>query len=327
VTRIESKSRSDQTAGWQSPPIPSATDRFNIFAKILALCGRKSANSAAALWVGGALVVLAGALSYGASMRSLVGRWWGDPDYLHGFLVPVFACFLLWFRRDMLRSLTPRGSNWGLILVGVAASMKWASAYYYYELLDPASVIPCLAGLTLFVGGWRVLYWAAPSIAFLVFMIPLPGFVATLMGHPLQRVATVASTYMIQTVGVPAVAEGNVISLGETQIGVAEACNGLRNMMLFIAVASAVACTMKRSWFEKIIVVVSAAPIAVIANVVRITATAVLHSMSHHHLADTTYHDLAAWFMMPLAVVLLWLELAMLRRIFVPAPVDAESRA
>jgi exosortase/archaeosortase family protein len=91
-------------------------------------------------------------------------------------------------------------------------------------------------------------------------------------------------------------------------------------MMLFIAVCTAVAFVIERSRVEKVIILLSAAPIAVIANLVRITVTAVLHSMSHHELANTTYHDLAGWFMMPLAVVLLWGELAVLRRIFIVAP-------
>jgi exosortase len=268
---------------------------------------------------GWALLAITAVVSFWGASTHLVAQWWNDPDYLHGFLVPVFAGYLLWQRRDMLTGLSPRGSWWGLALIALAGAMRCASAYYYYELLDPAAMIPCLAGLALFVGGWKALRWAGPSIAFLAFMIPLPGFVATLLGYPLQRTATIASTYMIQTVGVPAVAEGNVIYLGDSQIGVAEACNGLRNMMLFLAVGTAVALSVKRSPIEKAIIVLSSAPIAVIANVVRITATGVLHSLSHHELADTTYHDLAGWFMMPLAVLLLWGELALLRRIFVPA--------
>jgi exosortase len=273
------------------------------------------------------LLCFAAVFSYAACLAGLAGRWWSDPDYLHGFLVPIFAAYLLWSRREMFRGLQSQGSRWGLALLGICAAMRWASAYYYYELLDPASLIPGLAGLVLFLGGWKVLRWSAPSIAMLVFMIPLPGFLATLMAHPLQRMATIASTYMIQTVGVPAVAEGNVISLGDSQIGVAEACNGLRNMMLFIAVCSALAFMMKRPLLERAIIMLSAVPIALIANLVRITATAVLHSMSHHDLANTTYHDLAGWFMMPLAVVLLWVELAILRRVFVAAPTSGPLRA
>jgi hypothetical protein len=59
-----------------------------------------------------------------------------------------------------------------------------------------------------------------------------------------------------------------------------------------------------------------------IANIVRITATALLHEMARHDLATTLYHDLAAWFMMPIAVVLLWVELAILKRIFVSVAAD-----
>jgi exosortase len=276
-----------------------------------------------AAWAFFAVVVV---VSFYACLVGLAERWWYDPDYLHGFLVPIFAVYLLWHRRDTLKGVQPKGSAWGLGLIAICGAMRCVSAYYYYELLDPASLIPGLAGLALYIGGWKVLRWAGPSIAFLAFMIPLPGFVATLMGHPLQRLATIASTYVIQTVGVPAVAEGNKILLRDSQIGVAEACNGLRNMMLFLAICSAVALMMRRPLIEKVIIVLSAAPIAVIANVVRITATAILHSMSQHNLADTTYHDLAAWFMMPLAVILLWIELAILRRIFVAAPASGPLR-
>jgi exosortase len=305
----------------QTPKLPGLMrGGLQNIAGALRVSGRDGQQISAAQLSGWIFLGGAVAVTYAGCMAGLVGRWWNDPDYLHGFLVPVFAGFLLWYRREMLRGTRPKGSRWGLALLGISAAMRWVSAYFYYQLLDPASLVPALAGLVLFVGGWRILRWAAPSIAMLVFMIPLPGFLASLMSHPLQRLATIASTYMIQTVGVPAVADGNVITLGDSQIGVAEACNGLRNMMLFIAVCSAAACVMKRSLLEKVIVVLSAAPIAVIANLVRITATAVLHSMSHHEIANITYHDLAGWFMMPLAVVLLWIELAILRRIFVPAP-------
>ena len=277
--------------------------------------------------LGWIVLCLAAAVAYANCLGVLAVRWWDDPDYLHGFLVPLFSGYLLWHRREMLVGVQPKGSLWGLALLGISAAMRWIGAYGFYDLLDPASLVPGAAGVVLFLGGWQVLRWAGPSIAMLVFMVPLPGFLATLLAHPLQRVATTASTYLIQTIGVPAVADGNIISLGDSQIGVAEACNGLRNMMLFIAVCTAVALTLKRTWAEKLIIVLSAAPIAVIANLIRITVAAILHSFSHHDLANTTFHDLAGWFMMPLAVVLLWMELALLRRIFVVVPESEPLRA
>jgi exosortase len=151
-------------------------------------------------------------------------------------------------------------------------------------------------------------------------MIPLPGFVANLMGGPLQRLATIGSTYVIQTLGISAVAEGNVISLSDSTIGVAEVCNGLRNMMLFLAVCVGLVFISERTVIEKVIIVLSAAVIALLANIVRIAATAVLHETVSHHAATTLYHDLAGWFMMPLAVVFLWLELAYLNHVFVREP-------
>ena len=158
-------------------------------------------------------------------------------------------------------------------------------------------------------------------------MVPLPGFLANLMGGPLQRLATVASTFLIQTIGISAVAEGNVISLADSQIGVAEACNGLRNMMLFLTVCVGFVFISRRSATEKVIIVLSSAVIALLANVVRIAITAILHQTVSHQAATTLYHDLAGWFMMPLAVVFLWLELAYLNRIFVRQTTDDASAA
>ena len=251
-------------------------------------------------------------------MVTLVRRWCGDSDYTYGFLVPVFAGVLLWHRREMLQGVEYQGSFWGLLLLAVAGAMRIASAYYYFELLDPASLIPCLAGIALFAGGWKAVNWAWPAIAFLIFMIPLPGFLADLMGGPLRELATAGSTFVIQTLGIPSVAEGNVIMLSDSQVGVAEACNGLRNMMMFMAMCVGFAAVSRRTPIEKVIIIVSSVVLALSANVVRIAATAILHSMASHQAATTFYHDLAGGFMIPLAAVFLWLELAYLDRVFLP---------
>jgi len=265
---------------------------------------------------------LAGLLvwSYWAPLASLAGRWWRESDYLHCFLIIPFAAYLLWFRADMIRGRALKGSWWGLAFLGVCALMRWGSAYFYYALMDPMSLVPCLAGLTLFLGGWRALWWAWPSVVILAFMVPLPGFASGILSHPLQRVGTIASTYLIQTIGIPAVARGNVIGLSEADIGVVEACSGLRMMMLFVTVCFAAALVMDRSRIEKMIIVLSAAPIAVLANVARITTTAMLHEWASHDVADVVFHDLAGWFMMPLAVMLLWGEMWLFSHALVDPP-------
>ena len=277
-------------------------------------------------WVGWVLVSGVLVWAYGSRMVMLVSRWWNEPDYSYGFLVPVFAVALLWSRRQMMESFVPKGSWWGLAFFALAALMRWASAYFYFELVDTVSLVPCLAGVVLFVGGWRALRWAGPSIVFLVFMVPAPGPVAGLLSHPLQRIGTIASTYILQTCGIPAVAQGNVILLTEGELGVADACSGLRMMMLFFTVWVGAVLLMKLALWEKVLILFSAVPIAVVANVVRITATGILYETAGAELAEAVYHDLAGWFMMPLAVVLLWGEMSIISRLYSAPKPKRDSR-
>ncbi|MHB8866411.1 MAG: exosortase/archaeosortase family protein [Pirellulaceae bacterium] len=259
-----------------------------------------------------ALIVAVLVWSYGSAMWYLVERWWNEPDYTYGFLVPLFAGYLLWHRREMVQAIRYRGSWWGWVLIAIAAVMRWGSVYLFLKLPDPASLIPCLAGVVLVIGGWAALRWSWPALFFLGFMVPLPGQVAGILSHPLQRVGAIVSTAIIQTLGIPSVARGNIIVLPETELGIAEACNGLPMMMLFFAICVAAVFLSNRSWIEKLIILASAAPIAVLANVIRIAGTAKLYQVGGVELGNKFFHDLAGWFMMPLAVLLLWALLWML---------------
>ncbi len=261
--------------------------------------------------------------AYGASMAGLVHRWWTEPDYVYGFLVIPFSVALLWLRRERFPQ-NPRGSLWGLAFFGLTTLMRFASAYYQYGLIDPLSLVPCLAGVTVLALGWQGLRWAWPSIVYLVFMVPLPGFLASLLSQPLQNLGASVSAYFLQTLSIPASARGMVISLSHSELGVEEACSGLKMLMLFLAVCTAAALVMHRDPWQRVILVLSSAPIAVIANVLRITITGVLYETTGPQWADIVFHDLAGWLMMPLAVILSWLEMALLAMLFQPAE-DWES--
>jgi exosortase len=258
---------------------------------------------------------------YWPTVAEMVHRWSTDPRYAHGYLVPVFAVVLLWLRRQRLAGFTLRPSLGGLALIGVALALRLAGAYFYFGWLEAASLLPALAGLCVLVGGWRSLRWSWPAIAFLIFMVPLPFRLEGALAYPLQRVATKASTYALQTLGFPALAEGNVILLDDVEIGVVEACSGLSMLFTFFAMAIGVVLVIRTPWLDKILIVASAIPIALLMNVIRITVTGVLHETVGSRVANLVFHDLAGWLMMPMAVGLLWLELALLARLFVaPAP-------
>jgi len=198
--------------------------------------------------------------------------------------------------------------------------VRLTSAYYFYLTLDPASLVLFFAGLALALGGWRALHWAWPAIFFLIFMLPLPTVLATALRHPLQRISTECSVFVIQTLGIQAMVSGeggNVIEMeNQHLLNVVEACSGLRMLMLFFAICVGAAFVLRSPWWEKVVIVASAAPIAVLANVVRITTTAVLHHLEFKALAEKTLHDMAGVLMSPIAVALLAAELSLLHKLF-----------
>lgn len=262
--------------------------------------------------------------SYWSTLSDIGERWANDPQYSHGFLVPLFACYLLWRKRGQLRSAEFCSRWWGVGIVAVGVSMRLVGHFFYQPWLDSGSLLVVLSGIAAAAGGRKMLIWAVPSVLFLAFMLPLPYRFQSMLGGTLQRIATTASVYALQTIGVPAVSEGNIILLSESRLGIFEACNGLSMLVTFFALATAVAILATQNWMERVLVLLCAVPIAVAANVIRITVTGFLYESNHNDLARVVFHDVAGWLMMPLGLGMLLLELHILGRLVVP--VGGENR-
>ena len=254
--------------------------------------------------------------AYWTTLTGMVERWTHEAQYSHGYLVPVFAGFLLWQRRGC-RPSEFRANPWGLAVCLAAVGLRLGGTYFHLAWIDAISLIGCLLGCCLLLGGWSTLRWAWPALAFLVFMLPLPFFVERALAQPLQRLATSASTFLLVILGFPATSQGNIITINEHQIGVVEACGGLSMLLTFLALATACAMVIRRPLVDRIVVVLSAIPIALLANVVRITVTGTLYEIVGDSAARIFFHDIAGWFMMLLALILLWVELWILSRLFI----------
>ena len=251
--------------------------------------------------------------AYWSILLEMANTWEHDPTYSHGFLVPLFALAILWLRRDKYpASVGPRPHWAGLALIALGAAMQLGGAYVFTRWISAIALLPYVAGIVLLACGPAVLRWALPAIGFLAFMVPLPWSVEVVMKQPLQRVSTLASAYMLQTLGLPALTEGNIILLNDVELGIVDACSGLKMLIVFFALSTAMALLIQRRPWEKALIVLSALPIAVLSNVVRITVTGVMHETVGRYWADLVFHDLAGWLMMPLALGLLWCELALL---------------
>ena len=135
--------------------------------------------------------------------------------------------------------------------------------------------------------------------------------------HPLQTVATTLSVLLLRTFGIFAFQEGNTINLAERKMGVVEQCSGLRMLTIFAALSFAVALIMRsRPWWERAIIVLSAFPVAIAVNVIRITVIGLLYNLNvNSYLADEVFHDIGGLLMMPMALGLLFLETQILSRL------------
>ncbi len=245
-------------------------------------------------------------------------KWVSDPQYSHGFLVPLFAGYLIYRHRAP-------GTVWlskpwpilaGVILTLMLALRTLAGGLLFHQL-DAFALLGSLAALTLAFGGARLWKRAGPAILFLIFMVPLPYELEKNVGGPLKVVATWASTFLLQTLGYPALAEGNIILIDEVRLGVVDACSGLKMLMTFSAFAFGAVMLLDRTWFEKFLIVLGIVPIAVVANVLRIVATGIVHTLTPDKGSRDFAHELFGWLMMPLGLGLLALQLWCLSRLVV----------
>ena len=270
----------------------------------------------------GVLTVLLVA-AYFNTLTNIAVSWRGN-QYSHGWIIPIIAAGLLWLRRSSFLKV-PAWQHWvGAALIALGTLMRVGGALFTTFTMENLSFIVCLMGVFVLVGGLPTFRWAGPAVAFLVFMLPLPDRVQDGLTNPLQRVASYASTYALVTMGVDARQEGNKILLGfnESPMNVADQCSGLRMLTIFTGLAVAMALISRdRPWWERVIVVLSAIPIALLVNVVRITLTGLLFSTGVNiPIFKTLFHDAPGLVMMPLAIGLLYLELQVLCRLVVDVP-------
>ena len=250
---------------------------------------------------------------------AMAERWSNDPRYAHGYLVPVFSLAMLWMRRSQIPGKELRSSSRGLAFIALGAVILLVGGYFRMGSIEGLALLAYLAGVAMLLGGWPALRWSWPSIMFLFFMIPLPWRIENALGPPLQWLATLASTVTLQTLGFMAFAEGNVIQLNDAKIGVVEAYSGLSMVITFIALSVGMALVVNRPVLDRIVLVLSAIPVALLANIARIILTGVLHETIGGHIADKFYHDLAGWVMIPFALVLYWCEIWIFSHILVEA--------
>jgi exosortase len=242
---------------------------------------------------------------------------WANPQYAHGWIVPLFsAALLFWWRQPIAAPVALSARLAGLFLLAAAFGLRLFAASYRIVTIDMYTFVPAICGVFILLGGWSVFRWAWAPLMFLIFMYPLPDEATRYLLGPLQTTATMVSTFALQTLGLEAYREGNQIVIGEMHLGVVDACSGLRMLTIFCALSVGLVMVGRRSWWENAIILASAIPIALAVNSIRITVTGVLYQVADTEFAERVFHDWAGLVMMPMAMAMLWTEQYILSNVF-----------
>ena len=262
----------------------------------------------------GVCLAIAFGYLYASVLPNLVADWGNDPDYSHGFLIPVLSGYFLWERRHTLAHLPVHPSPVGFLamLLGIALLLlgQVGAELFFMRV----SLVVLIAGLVLYHGGWRYLKGMAFPIVFLLFMIPWPAIILNALTLPLQLLAARLSTSSLQLMNLPVYREGNVIFLPHATLEVVEACSGIRSLVSLLALAVVFAYMTQRHFWKMVVLAVSATPIAIIANAFRIWGTGVLAHVYGPQAAEGFYHTFAGWLVFVIAFVFLTVEGAVLSR-------------
>ncbi len=257
-------------------------------------------------WQWSVLALLLGWMYHDILVR-LVLQWWNDPDFSHGFFVPLFSAFLVWQRRKRLAA-TPVVPAWfGLAVIAGALATLAVGVLGAELFLSRSSLLLLLAGLVILFLGWgwfRVLLF---PWAFLFLMVPIPKIIFNQITLPLQFLASQLASSLLGVCSVPVLREGNVIHLPVMDLEVVEACSGIRSLVSLVTLAIIFGYFVEPRISRRVALVVAAAPIAVAANGLRIMGTGVLAQYGSPDMAEGFFHSFAGWVIFLLSLGMLFL--------------------
>jgi len=243
---------------------------------------------------------------YWSVLFHLAGQWWHNPNFSHGFFVPLFSAFVIWQDRHQFARLPLRPSWLGLAILAFAMCVLIVGQMGAELFLSRSSLLLVLAGVTVLFLGWNFFRAALFPWAFLILMIPIPAIIFNQITFPLQLLASKVAASTLPLFGVPILREGNVINLPSMALEVAEACSGIRSLMSLVTLAIIYGFLMERRLWVRCLLTVASVPIAVVANSVRIIDTGLLVQYWDPDKAEGYFHASWGWIIFVISLVLLY---------------------
>ena len=225
----------------------------------------------------------------------LIDDWSTNDNYSHGFFIPLISLYMIYTMRAELQTCTSRPANWGLLFLIAGLGQLLVATTGSEFFLQRTSMIPVLLGLVLYLFGSGYTKKILLPVCYLLFMIPLPAILWNKIAFPMQLFSTALTESVVQFIGIPVLREGNILHLAQTTLEVVDACSGLRSLTTMFALSAALAWFAGYSLPKKWFLFLMAAPIAVFANIVRLTSTAILASKYGSEVAQGFLHEFSGF--------------------------------
>ena len=240
--------------------------------------------------------------------------WMSSSNNSHGILVPFISGWLIWTKKEDLARVPRRHWRTGGLILALSLVVYLVAYAGQVAVLQRVMLVCSLIGLVMFNCGKAVMKILAFPLLFLFFMVPVPVSLHGLVAFPLQLFATGIARAMIQFMGLPVLQEGNMLYFARTHLEVAEACSGLRSMTAFFMLSVLFAYFMAPVWWRRGLLVLSAVPLAIAANIVRVTGTGILAHFFGARIARGFLHDFSGLAVFALGLGCLFLEFMLLNK-------------
>ena len=238
-------------------------------------------------------------------LQKLAHDWDTNDNYSHGYFIPVLSLYLIYSMKDELQKLPTKTNVLGLFLLFLGLLQLIVAKAGSEFFLQRTSLIPVLAGIILFCLGYSFFKKLLLPIAYLIFMVPLPAIIWNKIAFPMQLFGSFLTEKVVTLMGIPLFREGNVLHLANTSLEVVDACSGLRSLTTLFALSAVLALLSTHKTWQKWVLFFFAAPIAIFANIVRLSATAVLASIYGGDIAQGFLHDFSGIVVFAVGILLL----------------------
>ncbi|MCG8512231.1 MAG: exosortase/archaeosortase family protein, partial [Rhodospirillales bacterium] len=260
------------------------------------------------LTAGIAWIVLAaaGIAVFWAGFKDLLWIAWNDIESSHILLIPPLVAYLIWQRFDVIRKAGPSAGWLGLLPLATAVAV-WEIGYREdHRVGSHLAIILWVVGTCIIAFGHRAAIKVGwPVLGLLLLAMPIPYSVRVQFAVPAQHLTAIVSEQVLLILGISVVRTGSVLNIGDTQVGIAEACNGMRMLFAVVLICYAYAVASPMRWWARVVLTLISPFIALVCDGFRVVPTTWVYGWAETETAEA-FHDFSGWATAALAFGMVW---------------------